>query len=539
MTAPGDVRKRPAGVPPAGASPPGALGIDGAVPVYLVITAFTVVAVYLRFFQLLRPGFLLGMSEYDDGVMFGNAVRLVNGVIPYRDFAVVQPPGSIVLMTPVALLTKVSGTTDGGLGIARILTAAADCACVPLLGLLVRHRGALAAGVTCGIYAVYPDALVASHTFLLEPWLNLFCLIGALCVFNGDWVADGRRLAWAGLAFGFAVTIKIWALVPLAVIGFVVLHQRGPRRLLLLAGGATAGVGLAFLPFLILAPGATVRDAIISQLIRSGGGTGSLLPRLTDMAALSLFPGLPKAAVVLILLVIAAAVPLGYLLVCLSAGRLPAALDWYVLVGGAAVILMLIWPYGYYTHYGDFAGPFIALALGLLVGLMRQVGRGDLIRTLAVGTVAAALIGGIGLRQLEVEVHLQPWANPAVTADRLIPRGACVVTNVTALTVVANRFVPDTAGCPSVVDSYGTLIAMTDGRELKADPQVLGTVGAFWRSAFAHATYVWLVAPTQGEIPWTRSLHDYFVRHYRLIGLASIHPGGPRIPRGGLYVRRQ
>lgn len=66
-----------------------------------------------------------------------------------------------------------------------------------LLGLLVRHRGPVAAGIACGIYAVYPDALIAAHTFLLEPWMNLFCLIGALLVFDGDRLTDGRRLAWA------------------------------------------------------------------------------------------------------------------------------------------------------------------------------------------------------------------------------------------------------------------------------------------------------------------------------------------------------
>jgi alpha-1,2-mannosyltransferase len=533
MTVAGNMRNRPAG-----ASPAAALGLNPATPVYAVITACTVAAVFLRFLQLSRPGYLLGVTEQDDGWLFGNAVRLANGVIPYRDFAVVQPPGSIVLMTPVALVAKVVGT-DWGLGTARILTAAADCACVPLLGLLVRHRGALAAGVACGIYTVYPDALIASHTLLLEPWLNLFCLIGALRVFDGDRVADGRRLAWGGLAFGFATSVKIWAVVPLAVMGLLVLHQRGPRRLLLLAGGAAAGLGIAFLPFLILAPGATVKDAIISQLIRSSGGSGAWLPRLTDMAGLSLFPGLPTAAQVLLLLAVGAAISLGYVLACSSAGRLPAALDWYVLVSAVAVILMLLWPYGYYPHYGAFAGPFIALAVALPVGLMRPAGRGALLRTLAVGVVAAAVIGAMGFRQFEVEVHLKSWPSPAAQADRLIPRGACVLTNEAVLTVTANRFVPDAAGCPSLVDSYGTLIAMTDGRQLKANPQVLGSVTAFWRSAFAHATYVWLVAPTQGEIPWTRSLHDYFVSHFRLIGLASIYPGGRGIPRGGLYVRRR
>jgi hypothetical protein len=363
---------------------------------------------------------------------------------------------------------------------------------VPLLGLLVRHRGALAAGVACGIYTVYPDALVASHTFLLEPWLNLFCLIGALRVFDGDRVADGRRLAWGGLAFGFAAAVKIWALAPLAVIGFLVLQQRGPRRLLLLAGGAVAGLGIAMLPFGILAPAAMVKDAIISQFIRSNGGNGALLPRLTDMAGLSLFPGLSTAAVELVLLMIGAAVPVAYMLACSSAGRLPAALDWYVLVSAVAVVLMLSWPYGYYPHYGAFAGPFLALALALPVGMMRPVGRGDLIAILAVGTVAAAIIGGMGLRQLEVEVHLQPSISPAAIADRLIPPGACVLTNVASLTITANRFVPDTAGCPSMVDSYGTLIAMTGGHEMAAKPQVRASVTALWRSAFAHATYVWL-----------------------------------------------
>ncbi len=532
MTVAGNVRNRPAGP-----SPGAALGPVPAVPVYAVITAFTVAAVFLRLLQLSRPGYLLGMSEYDDGVLFGNAVRLAGGVIPYRDFVVVQPPGSIVLMTPVALITKVIGT-DGGLGMARVLTAAADCACVPLLGLLVRHRGALATGVACGIYTVYPDALVASHTFLLEPWLNLFCLIGALRVFRGDQVADGRRLAWGGLAFGFAAAVKIWAVVPLVVLGFLVLHQRGPRRLLTLAGGAVAGLGIPFLPFLIMAPGATVRDAIISQIVRSGSGSGSLLPRVTDMAGLSLFPGLPKAAVALVALTVATAVPVGYLLVCSSMGRLPAALDWYAVASAVAVVLMFIWPYGYYTHYGAFAGPFIALALALPAGLMRRAWPG-LIRTLVVAAVAVAVIAGMGLRQLEVEVHLPPWTDPAAQVDRLIPRGACVVTNVSALIVVADRFVPDAAGCPSVVDAYGTLIAMTDGHQMQARPQALAAVDAFWRSTFAHAGYVWLVAPTQYEIPWTRSLHDYFLSHYRLIGLASIHRGGRRIPRAGLYAHRR
>ena len=100
-----------------------------------MIAVGTVFAAFLRLYQLSRPGFLIGITEYDDAVYFGNALRLVNGAMPYQDFAMVHPPGSMLLMAPVALLAKFTGTA-WGLGIARLLTVGADTACVTLLGFL-------------------------------------------------------------------------------------------------------------------------------------------------------------------------------------------------------------------------------------------------------------------------------------------------------------------------------------------------------------------------------------------------------------------
>src|ERR1700722_3227291 len=128
-----------------------------------VIAASATLAFFLRAYQLTRPGYLFGVTEYDDGVLFGNALRLVAGVIPYRDFSMVQPPGGMLLMAPAALLAKLAGTARG-LAAARALTVGADTANVVLLGLLVRHRGPVAAAIACGLYAVYPDAIVAAHT---------------------------------------------------------------------------------------------------------------------------------------------------------------------------------------------------------------------------------------------------------------------------------------------------------------------------------------------------------------------------------------
>ncbi|HEX4661445.1 MAG TPA: hypothetical protein VH307_28955, partial [Streptosporangiaceae bacterium] len=100
---------------------PGGLALT---PVTVVIAAATLLALGLRFYQLSRPGYLLGVNEYDDGNYFGSAVRLINGALPYRDFLIVQPPGITLLMVPAALLSKVTGTA-WGMAVGRLLTVLA------------------------------------------------------------------------------------------------------------------------------------------------------------------------------------------------------------------------------------------------------------------------------------------------------------------------------------------------------------------------------------------------------------------------------
>src|SRR5437764_4637108 len=110
----------------------------------------------------------------------------------------------------------------------RILTTIAGAASVPLGGLVVRHRGVLATTLACGTLAVFPTAIQADHTIMLEPWLVLLCLVGMLAVFDGDRVAGTPRLVWGGLAFGLAGAVKVWAILPVLVL--LVLLARAPRR---------------------------------------------------------------------------------------------------------------------------------------------------------------------------------------------------------------------------------------------------------------------------------------------------------------------
>ena len=64
----------------------------------------------------------------DVAVYLGAAVRLVQGLLPYRDFVFVQPPGSILLLTPFGALARLAGTRDAlaALRCVEPLLAAAD-----------------------------------------------------------------------------------------------------------------------------------------------------------------------------------------------------------------------------------------------------------------------------------------------------------------------------------------------------------------------------------------------------------------------------
>jgi alpha-1,2-mannosyltransferase len=496
----------------------------------VTIGACTAIGLLLRLYQLSRPGYLLGVTQYDDGVLFGNVIRLVNGVIPYRDFVMVQPPGSMLMMAPVALLAKVTGTS-WGLALARIFTVGADSACIVLLGLLVRHRGTFAVAIACGMYAVYPGALVASSTFLLEPWLNLFCLAAALLIFDKDRFATGWRLALGGFVFGFAVTIKLWAAVPLVVAALLLTTK--PRRLGLLASGALAGLAVSTLPFLVLAPGQLVSQVITSQFLRSTL-PHPLLPRLTDMAGLALFPGLPRAAALVLLLAGVVYLLAGHLMINVARRRPLAMLDRYALAGLAAVIVMFLLPTEYYSHYAAFAGPFAALAFALPADLRRESGRAiGLVALSASGVVAAALIAVAGVRQVASASPPTVPADQVAAAQRLIPAGACVITNDPALTIAANRFVPAHPDCPAVVDTYGTLLSMTSGRPGTATLATMRAAETTWQEWFQQANYVWLDTADHG-LPWANSLYEYLGEYFRRVPLTAVPLTNQH---GGLFLR--
>lgn len=516
----------------AGAWPRASAGRRWRLSVNTVIILATAVAIGLRLYELSRPGYLFSVTEYDDGTDFGSAIRLVHGAMPYRDFIMVQPPGITLLMAPVALATKALSTATA-MAAGRVLTALASAAAVLLAGLLTRHRGMFAVVVSCGVLTVYPDSALAARTVLLEPWLVLFCLLGALAVFDGDRLAPDRRLLLGGLAFGFAGAVKVWAILPVVVI--LALLARKPKRAALYGAGVVAGFGLPVLPFILAAPANFYRGVVKAQLVRSDVVRVPMGFRLQNMLGLTHISQLATIPLV----IIGAAVVLLIVAVIIAGSRLahaaPPPLDWFATVSCLLVVAAFLWPADFYDHYSGFLAPFLALSIALpvsrllaaLSGSRRRVA--GLMRRYALPAAAVILAALLGL-QAAGQSHLWTAFSMGELRDiqRLIPRGACVVTDQVSYTIEINRFVSTNPRCSAMVDGVGSDYALSGGRNGITGAGEAPAVESMWLSAFKAAQYAWLTGDADRRIPWTPALTSYFEQNFVPLN------GG----EGQVYVRK-
>jgi len=542
--------------PPAGgdsAAVSGRRGLRALSPAGLAILVATVLALALRLFLVTRPGYLTsGTVEYDDGVYMGAALRLLHGALPYKDYAFVQPPGIVVVALPGALVGTLTSQATG-LAAARVLSVLASTACVPLAGRLVRHRGAITVAVTAGILAVYPADVLSARTLLLEPWMNLACLLAVSAAFRQGRLASPRWLAWAGVAFGVGVAIKFWAAVPAAVLLAACLIDRPPagtsrvRRAAALAGGTVGGFAVLTAPFALFAPSAFIHETLLDQVSRQGADSPlslrlAHLTGLIDVLGLngkfalpgttahSLFGmgaegsthtvsvGWPAfAAAALGIAVIA----VGYL----HGRRQRTPLEWFALVTAVLATAAILQYSAFFYHYPDFPAPWLAIAVGTAIGSLACLirGSGSWARTgrrVVAAAVAVVIVVIAGAEARDLEPARVPVTPASVSA--LVPKGSCLVADQVSFAIAADRLAAPTAGCPDVLDSLAVTLSLSGGVSpvggAGQDPKVVDG----WEAIFGQAQYVWLQGGSATRIPWTPVLTSWFAAHFRLI---ASYPG--------------
>jgi alpha-1,2-mannosyltransferase len=502
-------------------------------PAGVTIILTTMLAFGLRVFILTRPGMLTGITEYDDGVYLGGAIRLTQGLLPYRDYAFVQPPGILILMTPAAVVARLS-TTAAALAVVRVLSVCASTACVPLAGHLMRYRGVVGTLVTCGFLATYPADVWTAHTLLLEPWMNLCCLIGVNAAFSRGRLAGSWRLAWAGVALGFAISVKYWAAIPAAVLLATCLIARGkhclpggtnpqappdppaggPWRTRACLAGLVIGFAVPVAPFALAGPATFFRSTVLYQASRVGSYVPMSL-RLTHLTGLidvfnvngqfslaagsdSLALGSPSATAATAVGWLPFAV-IGATVALIGIGyswhwRRPSQLEWFALVVAVLAGTAILGYSAFFYHYPAFVAPWLALALG---GAAACLTDRVLIRGIIVGLAAAASLAAASAdAHLLLPLHVPDGSQ----VGKVIPAGSCVVTDQISDLISADRL-GNPPGCPDVIDSLATTLVLGHGVSMQAGAGGLPAVVTGWRSILGHARYVLLSPASVRRIP--------------------------------------
>jgi hypothetical protein len=531
-------------------------------PAGLALLIATLLALFLRLFLVTRPGFLTsGTVEYDDGVYLGAALRLLHGALPYKDYAFVQPPGVVVVALPGAFIGSLTSQATG-LAAARVLSVLASTACIPLAGRLVRHRGAIACAATAGLLAVYPADVLSGRTLLLEPWMNLACLLAANAAFRDGRLKSPGWLAWAGVAFGCGVAIKFWAAVPAAVLLAVCLIARPTaeasrvRRAAALVGGAVGGFAVLAGPFALADPSGFIHQTLLDQVSRVGTYTppSSRLAYLTGLIDIlgrngkvaapgttthSLFAlgaeasthtatvGWPAYAAAVTGIALIAA---GYL----RGLRQRTPLEWFALATAAGATAAVLWYSAFFYHYPGFPAPWLAIAVGAAVQSLACLIKGSARPARVARRVVAAAVAVVILAVAGIEAReLAPAHVPATPANvaALVPAGSCLVADQVSYAIAANRFAAPSPGCPDIVDSLAATLSLSGGVSPQGGAARAPNVVAGWEAVFAKARYAWVSGGAPARIPWTGEFAAWFASHFR--PLASFPGYGGSV----LYVR--
>jgi hypothetical protein len=491
---------------------------------FLIALIVGVAAFGAYLWQLSVPEFV---SFYDSGVYFAASLHFATGVIPYKDFTFVNPPGIVLLMTPLALLSRLIGSHDGFI-LARIATSFVTALNASLLAWLVRHRGRLAMVVAGFGLALLPVAFLVSSAVKIDPYCILFVLLGTLIILSYDHASGApstRNLIIGGILLGFAGDIKLWAVFPFIAL-LICIAPRVRFRALVTVGSAAIGFVVPSLPFFLLAPRSFISQVFTVQLFQKYNPAVSqgVLWRLVDLTGFSQTSIAPTGKVAAVAFLIFLVV----IVIAYWRRQDHEDIDFFLLISAMITIYALLAAPVSDTYYAYFAAPFLLGALAVSLSrigamfrpLIQRFQSANVLRRIF-GWSSAAVCGALVL--LLALCATTSYSSFASSGDNisgtnlsviseLIPEQSCVVYDFVVYGVFTSRLQSNQRNCPSVVDPYG--MWQSQGDQLVAPPAAFV---AEWKTYFEEAQYVVLNAPQTSFVPWNAGLLAWFASHYYLL----------------------
>lgn len=425
-----------------------------------VIAVVMVVALFYRLAPLLGSGTLGGFRGYDDSVHYSAAVHLLAGDLPYRDFVFVHPPGVILLMVPFAWLGSVA-SDHVGIAAGRLLFVLIGSANAAIIALLLRRFGLIGMVIGGGLYAVWSAGTIAERSAMLSPLLNFLVLLSLLLLCHRGTRPTPAAAAGAALLLGLALTIKLWAAIPIVVIGVLVLTVLGLRAAIRWALVGLLPVVLVCGPFLIASPAGMTANIVRAQLERSDGTSPSLLTRMAFFAGNTV--PVPLAIICIAAMGLAVLATLtSSVATKLRGGALPSEFWWGVLA--VAIVGTLLTSRTFFDHYVNFAAPMISLCVGSAAGQLARVVEPTSIR---LRTPVALFLPAIFMIPLAADgLALRPAPLPADTRElsAAVANYDCVWAPFPYLSIMSNSLSRSAqSGCPLPVDQSGVWMMTAAG----------------------------------------------------------------------------
>lgn len=469
-----------------------------------------------------RGGALGYPVDYDEGVYFSAAALLSHGLIPYRDYFFVHPPGIAVLLSPIAALAHLSDSAVAFTAV-RWLVPGLGALCTALSGRIVQERWGTRAGLMAAVvYAVYPEAVATERGPFLEPLLNLACLGMAWVVLRpGQERAVHRQDAWAGALLATACAIKLtaggWVLAVILALGVAADWRRASRVV-----GVAAVVGALWVgPFFTLAPDAMLGGLLRFQLQRPPDGELAPWHRLLAIAG-DAHPGVFLLSV------------LGLFVALARLRRKEAVAERLFGMAWLFTLVTFLASKTYWNQYNAHLAPTTAVLAGLGASVVLRWAD---TRSRASTVFLTSVVGLAALSPLPAAIRSANQRDRGLlalggTLRSAVPSDAALCTFEPAWAIAAGRLPGIPHGAPPLVDPYGLML-----NDALASPEPFANASAAFDDDRSQRTVLPLLARCDflvlnGRGEWQLSasserwVHEHFARDGLL--LSRIPEGAPR-----------
>lgn len=233
----------------------GLVGLVGAALALLVVSSAIA----------MRPAESIAGSDVTVYATYG--LRMLEGEVPYRDFAMEYPPGATVMFVLPATRAVAGGSTEGASwaplnDAGRRYYRGFESLVVFLMAAIV----ALTAVTLSALRRPYGTVLLAFAVVALSPLLlgevllERFDVLPAALTSGAIAAAVRQRYRVGGLLLGLGAAAKLYPVLLVPVLAIVAVRERGRREALVVAGVAVGTVVAVLAPFSVLSFSGTFRS---------------------------------------------------------------------------------------------------------------------------------------------------------------------------------------------------------------------------------------------------------------------------------------